>query len=105
LVAIGRYRDSDSTIESQAFRRWKVGVRVRQHADGRMIVYGGYDYSSAWASERDIVVRAGELLEAGGDPVEAIRRTGLTLTTDTDEAGVAEAVRDCIGDLPARVLS
>jgi len=108
VIAHGAYRDHDNEYEFQANRRWKADVRVRQHADGRMIVYGVYDYDTVFQGERGITIRAGVVLDAGADPVSAIRTVGETLDEALAEAGfdaltpqVSEATRDCIADLPA----
>lgn len=78
----------DNQYESQAIRTW--ALRVRQHEDGRTIVYGAYD--SRYAGEHGR--RAGELLDAGADIAASIRRVG-------EHAGCDDCIDDCIADLPA----
>lgn len=86
-------------------------LRVRQHADGRTIVYGVLAASPAWTGTESR--RGGEILIPPGDGpptaddgrvvgdeaiVRAIRKVGL-------ECGLPESViRDCIADLPATKL-
>ena len=71
-------------------------LRVRQHADGRAIVYAILDAASAWTGSEDY--RAGELLDDGAEIATAISRVGR-------EAGFpASVIRECIADLPAVVL-
>lgn len=80
-------------------------LKVRQHADGRTLVYGGFD--SNWPNERSR--RGGELLIPPGDGpltpddgrtidgvalVQAIRRVAETV-------GAEECAANCIADLPA----
>lgn len=108
VIAHGQYTDHDGEVEYQANRKWRADIRVRRHADCRMIVYGVYDYDTEFQRERAITTRAGELLEPGADPVAAIRAVGATLAESTEEAGyagfrshISAAVRDCIADLPA----
>ncbi len=88
-----RIRDIDWPILSQS--TWDDDadtltwwLKVRQHADGRALVYGGRDHDS----EPD--VRGGELVETGGDIVGAIRRVAATV-------GAKECGDECIARLPA----
>lgn len=68
-------------------------IRVRQHADGRAIVYAILDAATAWTGSEDH--RGGELLDPGADLAAAIRRVG-------DGCGIPDSViRECIADLPA----
>lgn len=75
-------------------------LRVRQHADGRTLVYGVVDASTAWTGTEDW--RGGELLESRpgspadvreADVIDSIRRVG--------ERMPGSVVRACIADLPA----
>jgi hypothetical protein len=71
-------------------------LRVRQHADGRTIVYGILDASPAWTGSEDY--RGGVLLAPGADVPAAIRRVGA-------ECGLPDRViRECIADLPAEQI-
>ncbi len=69
-------------------------LRVRQHADGRAIVYGVTAASTAWTGTEDW--RGGELLPAGEDIAAAIARVG--------ERMLDRVARECIADLPAEAL-
>ena len=83
---------SGGGCEAQANRTYKI--KVRQHADGRAIVYGVFN--SQWQNEDDR--RGGELLAAGEDIAAAIERVG-------DDCGITEsAIRACIADLPAEEI-
>ena len=66
-------------------------LRVRQHEDGRTLVYGVVDASTAWTGTEDW--RGGELLDAGADVAAAIERVGDRMPPSV--------VRACIADLPA----
>lgn len=109
-VAVGEYTDHDNQYECQANRKWKMVLRVRQHTDGRAIVYGVYEYRTAWQGERNVAAKAGLLLGAEDDIAAAISTVGETIADAASEAGydfgahVSEAVRDCIADLPAEQL-
>lgn len=85
--------EHDGQIECQANRRW--GLHVRQHEDGRSIVYAVY--STQYQGESGY--RGGEMLPTVNDSIpEAIRRVG--------ERGEfsAHIIDECIADLPAEQL-
>ncbi len=90
---IASARRHDGQIEPQANRRWYL--TVRQHSDGRTIVYGVYDTVLTGGEP----LAAGELLDAGEDIVAAIRRVGK------DAACSESVIAACIADLPAEDLS
>ena len=69
-------------------------LKVRQHADGRALVYGVIDAADGWTQTEDW--RGGEVLPAGSDLAAAIRRVG--------EHFPAYMVRSCIADLPAEAI-
>lgn len=71
-------------------------IRVRQHADGRAVVYGVLDAATAWTGTESR--RGGELLAAGADLAAAIARVG-------EDCGILDAViRGCVADLPAETI-
>lgn len=71
-------------------------LTVRQHADGRTIVYGVLSASTAWTGTEDW--RGGELLAAGENVAAAIKRVGA-------EGGLTDrCIRECVADLPAEEL-
>lgn len=87
---IASAKDWDNQHECQANRTWKL--TVRQHADGRALVYGVY--TTQYQGEKD--KRGGELLEgANPDIPAAIGRVADYLGFD---CGLADR---CIADLPA----
>lgn len=89
----------DYALHQQAQSRGELDeyrIRVRQHEDGRAIVYAILDGASAWTGSKDR--REGELLEKGSDLAAAIRRVG-------SECELPDSViRACIADLPAEEL-
>lgn len=114
-IAMGEADDDDSTQPGNPpNREWSRTIRVRQHADGRALVYGIYDYSTCWQGERGAGAKRGVLLPAGTTLeaiIAAIRSVGADLATAEDEADCRaeahrwrEAVQSCIADLPAEVL-
>lgn len=84
---IAEAKEWDSEHESQATRIWKLSVR--QHDDGRTIVYG--TYWSRYRKERGL--EAGELLPAGDDIPATIKRVATNCRCEK----IADA---CISDLP-----
>lgn len=78
----------DGQFEAQANRR--AWIKVRQHEDGRTLVYG--KYTTCYQGERDRA--GGELLQPGADIVAAIRRMSNLLGWENLDQRV-------IADLPA----
>ena len=87
-IAGGRVHDGGE-FDHQANRSGTL--IVRQHADGRAIVYG--IYVTCWQNERN--KRAGELLDAGADLPAAIYRVA-----DAIGYGETELAESTIADLP-----
>ena len=94
------YGSGDDARHEQALARGEIdryAIRVRQHADGRAIVYAVLDAASAWTGSEDR--RGGERLDAGADLASAIRRVG-------EDCRIPDSViRECTADLPAEDLS
>lgn len=86
---IASARRWDNQYEFQANRTWKL--TVRQHEDGRAIVYGVHD--TQFQNER--CRRGGELLAPGDDIPASIMLVMKTLDFDPVLAD------ECIADLPA----
>jgi hypothetical protein len=99
----GASGDSGSTADYMRYEQRlrsgeldKYWIRVRQHADGRVLVYAAFDAAHAWTGNSDC--RGGELLSAGADIAAAIGRVG-------EECGIPDRViRECIASLPAEEL-
>lgn len=72
-------------------------LRVRQHADGRAIVYGVLDAATAWTTHSEDWA-GGALIEAGADLAAAIRRVAAQHLPE-------RIIRECIADLPAEDLT
>ncbi len=68
-------------------------LKVRQHADGRTIVYGAYDTKFQTESS----LRGGELLAKDADIAAAINRVAETVRAE-------ECAPECIADLPAEEI-
>jgi hypothetical protein len=96
------YDGNDPARHQQASDQGELdeySLRVRQHADGRAVVYG--TYTEGWNTEHDGLTHAGYVVIPDGDPPsieQAVGRVGKDL-------GVPEQlVADCIADLPAERL-
>ena len=102
------FSGSDYSRHQQALNQCEVGVfwlKVRQHADGRSIVYGSMDGATVWTGTPSY--RGGYLLAKGWDIVSAIRivAQGMGLSVVAGDSGAEDGdcslVADCIADLPA----
>lgn len=93
---VGRYQQALAQGQCDTYR-----LTVRQHADGRALVYGVLDAAiAAWHQPaHGESWRGGDLVEAGADLARVIRRVG-------ESGGLPESViRACIADLPAEALT
>lgn len=104
-IAHGHYEAFDNQYRFQANCTTDIDIRVRQHQDGRAIVYGTYRYDTNWQGVHGAQHRTGVLLAAGSDLIDAIREVadGLVdrLGDSEDVSHVRDAMDECIGDLPA----
>lgn len=109
-LAAGSWEDFDNQYEFQANRTWDAWVKVRQHQDGRTIVYGGYDYDTAFQGESGARYRAGELLTApvpveARTIVDAIHRVTQDLAERSAQGDhFRDVANECIAALPAQEL-
>lgn len=83
-------------VEAQANEEW--ALRVRQHADGRSIVYGVRDRGPGGMAAGYKGSRSGELLKPGADIVAALHRVAEACSIPED------CIEGCIADLPAEDL-
>lgn len=99
------YQGNDPALHQQASDQGELDeytLRVRQHADGRAIVYG--TYTEGWHTGHEGLTHAGEIVtNPPGDYSarrieDAVERVGETLGIP------AQLVADCIADLPAERL-
>jgi hypothetical protein len=100
-------KEHDGQVECQANRAATWKLTVRQHADGRAIIYGVHTYDSHWQGEHGRDVRGGELLDKGGDIAAAIRRVADELEARLPDQGAygqgvfPRLAHECTADLPA----
>lgn len=110
VIAGSGWGDNDRPdYEPEANRRADATLRVRQHTDGRTLVYGTYRYRTNFQGEDDVRAAAGVLLDAEGDIPAAVASTMNTLCTynslprewQPDWRLLAD---ECVADLPAETL-
>jgi len=108
VIASANDKEFDNEYEFQANRISKWFAAVRQHKDGRAIVYATYSHDSRWQGERGYSAKCGMIVDAGGDIIYAINRVC------SDIAGMPCYGEDCgrwqtieaelIASLPAEEL-
>lgn len=108
LIATARETEHDGQVECQANRRSKWFVGVRQHDDGRAIVYATYSYSTHWQGERDYGAKRGVMLPINSDVtsvIAAIRDVCADISdaecADGDAGRWQTLAAECIADMPA----
>lgn len=111
LIASAQDSEHDGQVECQANRKSRWWIGVRQHDDGRAIVYATYSYTSTWQNSRDFVAKAGILLPAKADAeaiCAAIQNVGNEIAGMECSEGDADRwptlVAECIADMPAEEL-
>ena len=112
VIASSDWGDHDNQYEFQANRKASATLKVRQHADGRSIVYGIYRYQTQFQDDSDVRVGAGRLVpvaDGDGAIITAIRDAMEHLSSyDSLPEGWQPDWRlladECIADLPAEQL-
>lgn len=106
IVAEGSSRAWEGEHDFQANRKWSVRIEVRQHADGRRILAGRYQFVTNWQAEAGVKIHAGYVLSADADIVEWINAVGEGLAScaaEEESEGfriLRDSVRECIESLP-----
>jgi hypothetical protein len=112
VIAEASDKEFDNQYECQANQVSEWSVRVRQHADGRAIVYARYSFESNFQNSRDYNAKRGILMPAGTSHTaicDAIREVCDEISGA--ECGGEDANRwptlaaDCIADMPAEELN
>ena len=115
IIAEGDQNDDDSNQPGNSpNREWKRTIKVRQHADGRALVYGVYEYETCFQGESGAAARRGVMLAAGEDVIASVRLVASHLSEAEEEAAISDemkesqrwraAAQECIADLPAEEL-
>jgi hypothetical protein len=100
VIAVAKYSDHDNEYEFQATRRWKGQIKVRQHLDGRTLVYGTDEYDTQWRHEDNYEYKAGEMLDKDDDIPAAVLRVGHALVERGACNTLLELAHECISKLP-----
>lgn len=107
ILARGADKEFDNQYEFQANHISRWALQVRQHADGRAVVYAVYTHDTSNGDDsRSYRVRGGVLLTPSDDLPAAVRRVGEWARAqehayEEDAARWEGVIRDCIADLPA----
>jgi hypothetical protein len=117
VIASAEEKEFDNQHEFQANRRASWKLIVRQHADGRTIVYAIHSYSTHYQGESGRDVRSGEIITVPGATadcvgdtapiVDAISRVAMEIELRMPKGeqwsdGVfPRLAHECIADLPA----
>jgi len=117
IIAEGQHKDWDNQYEFQANRKWNGWIKVRQHHDGRTIVYGCDTYVTHFQGENGYRYCGGVVLAPPGGAIikddewyiwPEIPVAIIDLAEDLIARGAGEYMRqvahECIADLPAEEL-
>lgn len=104
IIASADHSSHDGQVECQANEKWYGWLKVRQHADGRALVYGRDDYDTNWQGRSGHCYRGGELLAAGDDIAAAIFRVANDLVGRGANDEMITIAHECIADLPAETI-
>lgn len=109
IIAAASHKDWDNQYEFQANRTWHYDLKVRQHKDGRTIIYGIYRYDTQCQGESDAAIRGGEMVTKE-ETIDAIKRVGKWMADNLPSGHADEAeifirlINECIADLPAEEI-
>lgn len=108
IIASATDEEHDGKVEVQANCTHDWSLCVRQHEDGRTIVYATYRYSSNWARARGYHARHGLLLPTRPDAdsvcksiVLVAERMAGAENQGEDSQRWEQLADDCIADMPA----
>ena len=100
VIAEGSHEAWDNTHKFQANRTWDGWIKVRQHADGRRIVYGCDVYTTQWQGASGYRYCGGLLLSADADISEAVRDLAGQLMERGADEYMRQVAHECIANLP-----
>jgi hypothetical protein len=106
VIAFGTSEYYNSEYREDATRDYDAWISVRQHDDGRAVVYGTFVFRTKYRNEDDVVINAGNTVAPGQNIAQAISRVGFDirdrLRRENEDSlrVIREAVDECIADLP-----
>jgi hypothetical protein len=105
VIADACDHEYDGEYDFQSNRDSYWYLTVRQHEDGRTIVYAKYQYTSNYRNSRDYVAKSGVLLDEPGDVCDVIRTVCEEIATQEHQGDDADRwptlQNECVADLPA----
>ena len=104
VVAYAAYENFQGEVRDQAVRTWDASIRVRQHEDGRVLIYAMDRHWSAFPHEAGYEFRGGYLLAASGDVCETVIRLAEEIVAAGGGEYMRTLGRECIADLPAEEI-
>lgn len=114
LIARASDKEWDNQYECQANRISKWFIGVRQHEDGRALVYATYSYMNNWQGARDYAAKSGLLLSSADGSVadqvicDAINEVCTDISRAEHNGNDAERwptlAAECIADMPAEEI-
>lgn len=103
-IAAASEKTWDNEHEFQANETWHDWIKVRQHQDGRTLVYASSDYSTQYQGRTGHLIKGGELLAPGADIPAAILRVTQEMMDRGANGALGKIAHECIADLPAEAL-
>ena len=92
-------------------RQFRWSLTVRQHADGRAIVYAQYTFTSQFAQENLHANYSGCLLSSPVSPIHLAKtishvavECGMQVHHKSDATRWLSLISSCIADLPAEII-
>ena len=121
ILASSDWTEHDGQVQCQANRQTWAWINVRQHVDGRTLVYSGYDYSTHFCNESDKTYRGGVMVTPTEDEYPIASRTAdndwtgervIAAICSVGEQAIEHTecdefwrlINECIADLPAEDL-
>lgn len=104
VLAQAKEKKWDNTYESQANQTWNWSIRVRQHEDGRAIVYATYEHTTNWQGARGTEDKQGDYLSHKGVTHDEICRAIINVCNRMEGEGWEKLADACIADMPAEEL-
>lgn len=97
----------DNVHECQANQTWNWSVRVRQHEDGRAIVYATYDHTNNWEGAKDTYDKQGDYINHTDVTHDEICQAIINVChrMEGDQDAWKRLADECIADMPPEELA
>ncbi len=104
VIAHGCYfsQCTERECDFQALEKLEIDIRVRKHADERILVYGRYKLTS---EDRDNIWRRSGYLYTADISSDTLMRAIITVGAEISDIdapinAISDTVQDCISDFP-----